>query len=31
MTNPPLTTRPPDTYEEKTKEKYAESFANQSD
>jgi len=31
MTNPPLTTRPPDTYEEKIKEKYAESFANQSD
>jgi hypothetical protein len=31
MTNQPLTTRPPDTYEEKIKEKYAESFANQSD
>jgi hypothetical protein len=31
MTDPPLTTRPPDTYEEKIKEKYAESFANQSD
>ena len=31
MTNPPLTTRPPDSYEEKIKEKYAESFANQSD
>ena len=31
MTSPPLTTRPPDTYEEKIKEKYAESFANQSD
>jgi hypothetical protein len=31
MTNPPLTTRPPDSYEEKIKEKYAESFANQGD
>lgn len=31
MTDPPLTTRPPDSYEEKIKEKYAESFANQSD
>ncbi len=31
MTDQPLTTRPPDIYEEKIKEKYAESFANQSD
>jgi hypothetical protein len=31
MTNQPLVTRPPNTYEEKIKEKYAESFANQSD
>ena len=31
MTNQPLTTRPPDSYEEKIKEKYAESFAAQSD
>jgi len=31
MTDQPLVTRPPDTYEAKIKEKYAESFANQSD
>jgi hypothetical protein len=31
VTNQPLTTRPPDTYEKKIREKYAESFANQSD
>jgi hypothetical protein len=31
MTNQPLTTRPPNTYEVKLKEKYAENFANQSD
>ena len=31
MTNQPLTTRPPDTFEAKIKEKYAASFANQSD
>jgi hypothetical protein len=31
MTNQPLPTRPPDTSEKKLKEKYAESFAHQSD
>jgi hypothetical protein len=31
MTDQPLTTRPPAAYEQKIKEKYAESFANQSD
>ena len=31
MTNQPLATRPPNTYEVKLKEKYAESFAKQSD
>jgi hypothetical protein len=31
MNDQPLTTRPPDAYEEKIKEKYAESFAGQSD
>ena len=31
MTNQPLTTRPPDSYGKKLREKYAESFANQSD
>jgi len=31
MTDQPLTTRPPDAYEAKIKEKYAESYANQSD
>jgi len=31
MTGQPLTTRPPDTYGKKLREKYIESFANQSD
>jgi hypothetical protein len=31
MTNRPLPTRPPDAYAEKIKEKYIESFANQSE
>jgi hypothetical protein len=31
MNDQPLTTRPPDAYEAKIKEKYAESFAGQSD
>ena len=31
MTNQPLATRPQDSFDKKIKEKYAESFANQSD
>jgi hypothetical protein len=31
MTDQPLTTRPPDAYEKKLREKYAESFASQGD